>query len=111
MYATSASSYVGKKSLSVTPNETAQYNSTFYITCYNTPQESDSKWTGKKISVSGLSGYTFKSDFIAAVKLNGSGYSSNGFYIRYAGNNTYAKGSPQTCTGTTPTAGRTSSVR
>ncbi len=105
---TNSSSYSGSTSEKITPSNPASYVTSFYITCYNTPKESD--FTGSKVSVSGISGYTFKSDFIAAVKLNGSGYSSNGFYIKYNGSNTYAKGNPKTSTGTTPTAGKTIAV-
>lgn len=103
-----SATYTGTKTTSFVPSNPATYESSFYITCYNIASESD--FSGSKISVSGISGYTFKSDFIAAVKLNGSGYTTNGFYIRYTGSDTYSIGNPVTSTGTTPTVGKTIAV-
>ena len=86
----------------------AMYNSNFQITEYIIANENDSYYTGSRISVPGLSG-TYKRDFIEDVKLQGSGKSANGTYIRYI-NGQYSVGEPQTWSQTVPTAGRTIAV-
>ena len=93
---------------SVTPNVKCQYESPFYVTCYITAKESD--YTGVKVSAAGITDTTFRSDFLDAVKLNGSGLADNDEYIRYAGNNTFAYGTPVTATQTTPVVGTTIAV-
>ncbi len=99
--------YSGTAKKSITCLEKSSYNHKFKITCYFIPLESD--YSGSTTTVSGISGYRFKEKFIEAVKVQGTGYSSNGFYVHYDGNNTYSKHSsiPKTSSNTTPTEERT----
>ena len=93
----------GKKTIDL--GTIAMYSSDFQITQYMVADESD--YTGKKISVSGLTG-TYKSDFLADVKMQGSGLGEDGRYVKYY--NRYYYQEPTTATGTKPTAGKTIAV-
>lgn len=99
---------VKSNTVSATPTISAYYESTFYCSAYNTALESD--YSGPKVAVSGITDATFKSDFIAQVKMNGSGKTDTGTYIHYSGNNTFTYLAPTTCTGTTPVANKTIAV-
>ena len=101
------SSYSGSAKKSITCWESSGYNHQFKITCYFIPLESE--YSGSTTTVSGISGYRFKEKFIAAVKVQGTGYFSNGFYVHYDGNGTFSKHSsmPKTASNTTPTEERT----
>ena len=83
----------------------ATYLSDFRITQYVTAREADSYYTGSKISVSGLTG-TYKSDFIADVRVQGSGLGENGKYVKYY-DGVFSHANPTTALGYTPTAGTT----
>lgn len=85
------------------------YESQFYVIAYIVAKESD--YTGGKVSASGITG-SYRSDFLAAVKLNGTGYTADGKYIRYNSNtSSYAfVTEPTTATGTVPAANRTIAV-
>ncbi|MDE6748671.1 MAG: 3D domain-containing protein [Lachnospiraceae bacterium] len=99
------------KTLDITPAESCSYESSFYITAYIIALESDYS-SSEKVEASGISDYKFRKKFLDAVKLNGSGYSSdNSFYIRYnSSTGKYEKKDPVTATGTTPTVNRTIAV-
>lgn len=98
-----------KQTLNFNTVESCKYESSFRVTGYITCLESD--YTGGKVSAKGISGKTFKSDFLKAVKLNGSGVADNSVNIYYnKSTSSYSLGSAKTATGTTPTAGRTIAV-
>lgn len=84
----------------------ASYISDFRTTQYITAIESD--YSGSLISV-GLD-KKYKSDFIDAVELNGSGLGDDGNYIKYMDDGSYSYHAPVTSTGTTPKAGQTIAV-
>lgn len=96
-------------SVTVSPTTACYYESSFWVTCYNTPLETE--FSGEKISVPGISGTQFYSDFISEVKENGSGKAANGEYIRYnSSTGSYSYQAPITATGTTPSVGKTIAV-
>lgn len=95
-------------STTITPELNCYYNDTFYTTFYITALETDSCYTGSKISVTGLTG-TYKSDFIADVRVQGSGKGADGKWIKYY-KGVYSHTAPTTATGTTPTVGKTIAV-
>ena len=84
----------------------ATYITNFQRTHYITALESDYK--GQKISVAGLSG-TYRRDFLADVKVQGSGKGEDGKYISYYGGK-YSYRKPTTATGTEPKVGQTIAV-
>lgn len=85
------------------------YESQFYVTAYIVAKEADYK--EGKITAAGITG-TYRSDFLAAVKLNGTGYTEDGKYIRYnSGASAYAfVTAPTTASGTVPAQNRTIAV-
>lgn len=98
-----------KKQVTGTTKLNCSYESLFYTTGYILAAEKD--YNQVKRSAPGITGYTFKSDFLDAVKMNGSGVADNNVKIRY--NSTtgkYELGEAKTASGTTPTAGRTIAV-
>lgn len=100
--------YSGSGSATITPQEACFYDPDFFITCYWTDKEDDH--TGAYDTVMpGVPGL-YKSGFVSAVKMEGSGYSHLGQYVRYVGNGNYQVGAPVTSSGTTPTAGKTIAV-
>lgn len=104
-----STSNVKSNTVSATPTVRANYAKGFYCTGYNTALESD--YTGTKKSAPGIAGDTFAVDFLADVKLNGSGKANNGKYLHYnSSSQTYSYQSPITATGTTPTVDRTIAV-
>ena len=83
------------------------YNSSFYITYYIVADEND--YPGSKTeSIPGVSGL-FKPQFLAALRLNGSGRDTSNRYLSYYGG-TYSLQNPTTASGTTPTVGQTIAV-
>lgn len=87
----------------------AKYEKQFWCTGYITASESEYK--GKKISAKGISGRTFKSDFLDAVKLNGSGKPENSNdYIAYNKGSYKIVSAPTTATGDKAEAGKTIAV-
>lgn len=99
------------KNFSTQPTEKCTYENKFYLTTYIIALESDYS-SNKKVSADGISNYTFREEFLKAVKMNGAGYSSdNKFHIRYnSSTGKFEKGDPVTSSGTTPKAGRTIAV-
>lgn len=96
-------------SVTVNPTTACYYESPFWVTCYNTPDESE--FTGSKISVSGITDAQFKSDFIEKTKVNGSGLAESGRYIRFSRETgLYSYQEPTTATGTVPVVGQTIAV-
>lgn len=102
-------SFVGSSTSTITPQEACTYQSDFYITCYWTALESD--YSGSyNTSMPGLSGL-YKSNFVTAVRTEGSGYSHYNQYIRYnTSTGIYEYGNPVTASNTTPIANRTIAV-
>lgn len=89
--------------------ESCDYQSTFYTTGYITALESD--YTKAKTTATGISGKTFKADFLSAVMLNGSGEADGKVKILYnATTKKYSIGEPKTSSGTTPVVNRTIAV-
>jgi len=90
--------------------ESCYYQSPFYITAYVIALESD--YNDVKVTANGIPNYKFREKFLDAVKLNGSGHSTdNNFYIRYnKTKNQFEKGNPITSSGTKPTVNRTIAV-
>jgi 3D (Asp-Asp-Asp) domain-containing protein len=103
------SSFTGTKTTTITNPLGAFYDSGFYCTCYNTSSESD--FSGSRTtSASGITG-SYKSSFLNAVKLNGSGWSMDNTWIRYnASTSQYSFTPPTTATGTMPTVNKTIAV-
>ncbi len=85
------------------------YESQFYVTAYIVAKEADYK--EGKVTATGITG-TYRSDFLAAVKLNGTGYTEGGKYIRYnSGTSAYAfVTAPTTASGTVPAQNHTIAV-
>jgi Uncharacterized protein conserved in bacteria len=94
--------------ISATPKVSANYQNPFYCTAYIVALEKD--YSASKVSASGLTGATFRSDFLAAVKLNGTGKADSGRYIYWNGSGYSYISKPTTATGTEATAGRTIAV-
>ncbi len=94
--------------ISTTQRASAYYQNPFHCTVYIVAQESD--YTGAKVAVSGITDAKFKSDFLADVKINGTGKADSGKYIHWNGNGYSYIDKPTTATGTEATAGRTIAV-
>ena len=95
--------------ITITPSVTATYAKSFYCTAYITALEKD--YLKSKISAPGITDAVFKEDFLAAVKMNGSGRSDSNKYISYnPSTKKYFYGGPTTATGTTAVAGTTIAV-
>jgi len=73
--------FTGSASVNVDVYTSATYKSQFYLTGYVTADET--QCSGSFVSANGISGHTFRSDFLQAVKKNGSGYSLEGLFIQY----------------------------
>lgn len=99
---------VRSNQISATPKMSAYYQNSFYCTAYIVALESD--YNASKVSASGITGATFRSDFLAAVKLNGTGKADSGKYIHWNGSGYSYIDKPTTATGTEATAGRTIAV-
>jgi len=84
----------------------ATYVSDFKTTQYIIAKESD--FSGELVSETGLTG-KYREDFLAAVKVNGSGLADNGKYVKYTGGK-YSHDEPKTASGTTPVPGQTIAV-
>lgn len=84
----------------------ATYVSDFRTTQYIIVKESD--YSGELVSMTGLTG-KYKKDFLADVKVNGSGIADNGKYVKFTGNK-YSHDEPKTASGTTPEPGQTIAV-
>lgn len=82
----------------------------FYCTAYNTPSERYFK--KEKIPANGIKDGLFREDFLAAVKMNGSGKPISGKHIQYnPAKGTFSRvDAPLTATGTAPKAGKTIAV-
>jgi hypothetical protein len=104
--------YLGSCTSTITPLEACFYDSNFYVTCYYTADESD-YGTVYSVSMAGLTG-TYNSNFKAAVRREGSGYSHYGQYVRYTstvnGVDYFEYGTPVTCTGSPATVGKSIAV-
>lgn len=101
--------FTGSTTKTITNVLGATYDSGFYCTCYNTPDEKDFSGT-RNTTASGITGQ-YKSSFLAAVKLNGSGWSMDSTWIRYnASTDKYSFTAPTTATGSTPVKGKTIAV-
>ncbi|MFD2670959.1 3D domain-containing protein [Marinicrinis sediminis] len=101
--------YIGSGTNNITNVLTANYQSTFYCTCYNTPDEKD--FSGNRTATAtGITG-KYKQSFLDAVKLNGSGWSQDSTWIRYnASTSNYSFTAPTTASGTTPVKNKTIAV-
>jgi len=98
----------GSATVIISPEVSAYYESPFKLTYYYIADEKD--YTGSyDTPMPGIDGL-YKSAFVQAVKLNGSGYTHTNRYVRYIGNNRFEYGNPITASGTTPVAGRTIAV-
>jgi 3D (Asp-Asp-Asp) domain-containing protein len=104
--------YSGTKTSTISFNTPCNYTSTFRITYYVIAKESD--YTGSYTSTaSGISTTKlFKSAFLSAVKLQGSGYSHYNEYMQYnpSTGNFLIVTTPKTAMGTTPTVNKTIAV-
>ncbi len=94
--------------ISATQRVSAYYQNLFHCTAYIVALESD--YTGAKVTASGITDAKFKSDFLAAVRMNGTGKADSGKYIRWNGSGYSYIDKPTTATGTEATAGRTIAV-
>lgn len=83
------------------------YESPFYCTGYITCDEKD--YSGKNVSVNGISNATFRTDFVDAVKLNGSGRTLGGQFLHYDSRG-FSYLAPTTASGTSATEGKTIAV-
>ena len=70
----------------------------------------ESDYSASKVAVSGITDAKFKSDFLADVKMNGTGKADSGKYIHWNGNGYSYIDKPTTATGTEATEGRTIAV-
>lgn len=97
-------------SVTITPSSVgAKYEKMFYCTAYITASEKD--YSEAKVSAAGITDAVFRKDFLAAVKLNGSGISDAGKYISYSSTTgKYFYGEPTTAIGTRATVGTTIAV-
>lgn len=59
---------------------TAYYQNPFYCTAYIVALESD--YRASKVAASGITDAKFKSDFLADVRMNGTGKADSGKYIQ-----------------------------
>jgi len=100
---------VRSNQISATPKMSAYYQNSFYCTAYIVAWEKE--YTASKVSASGITGATFRSDFLFDVKRNGTGLDDSGKYIHYDGGGRYSYiDKPTTATGTEATEGRTIAV-
>lgn len=102
--------YSGSKAITINRIVPASYANQYYLTYYIIPKETD--YLGNyDTSAAGISGL-FKSAFLQAVRLNGTGYTHNGAYLTYnSSSGTYnITTAPRTSSGTIPTAGQTIAV-
>lgn len=98
--------YSGSGTSTISSVKSAYYDSTFYCTCYNTPDEADFSGT-RTATAAGITG-SYKQSFLNAVKINGSGWSMDNTWIRYnASTSQYSFTAPTTASGTTPVKGKT----
>lgn len=85
------------KSFSSTIVKPVLYKNGFDLTVYFTPLESE--YNGSKISATGVTG-KYRSDFLAAVKMEGYGKTESGSYIGYSSGKYSKSDKPLSCTGT-----------
>lgn len=87
------------------------YKDSFLLTYYIIAAESD--YSGSRnTTAAGISGKKYKSAFLSAVKVQGSGYTQDGEYIQYNVSNQtyYITTAPKTASGTVPKVGQTIAV-
>ena len=87
------------------------YKDNFLLTYYIIADEQD--YSGSRnTSAAGISGRKYKSDFLKAVKMQGSGYTEDGDYIQYnvSSQTYYITSAPKTASGTVPKVGQTIAV-
>ena len=99
---------VRSNQISYRPGVSADYQNSFYCTAYIVALESD--YRGSSVYAPGITDATFKSAFISAVKLNGTGKAESGRYIHWNGSGFSYITKPTTATGTEATVGRTIAV-
>ena len=100
---------VRSNQISATQRVAAYYQNSFHCTAYIVALESD--YSASKVAVSGITDAKFKSDFLADVKMNGTGKADSGKYIHWNGSGYSYIDKLTTATGTEATAGRTIAVK
>ena len=102
-------SYSGTKTATINVPVASNYSSQFFITYYVIADESD--YTGSyDTAAAGISGKLYRSAFLNAVKMQGSGYSHYGEYMQYQSGSYTIVSQPSTATGTVPTINKTIAV-
>lgn len=101
--------YYGTGSSTITPTLACYYDPTFYLSYYCIASEANDYTGAYDTTIPGISGY-YKKAFVDDLKIQGSGYSHYGQYIKYNSGSYSIVSYPTTYSNTNVTAGKTIAV-